>query len=56
MTKNEWNKANMRTLSCRVRKGYYERLKAIADAEDVSIHRIIINLLDRFMDEYEKGD
>lgn len=56
MTKQEWDAVNLRTISARVKTDYYNRLRAIAEAEETSIHRIIINLLDRFMDEYEKGE
>jgi len=56
MLKDEWNRENLATVSCRVRKEKYNRLRAIAEAEEVSIHRILTNLIDKFMDEYEKGD
>lgn len=56
MPKAQWDRENMATISCRVRKDYYDRLRAITEAEEISIHRLVINLLDQFMDEYEKGE
>ena len=53
---SKWDDKNMATISCRVRKDYYDRLREITEAEEISIHRLVINLLDRFMDEYEKED
>ena len=44
------------TISARVSPAYASRLREIAKAEDVSVHRIIINLLNQFMDEYEKEE
>ena len=52
----EWDRANMVTLSCRVRKEVADRLREITEAEEVSTHRLLLNLLTEFMDEYEKGD
>lgn len=52
----KWGKENLVTLSARVPVAYANRLRGIADKEEVSIHRIIINLLDTFMDDYEKED
>ena len=43
-------------LSCRVPQRYADRLKAITQTEEVSVHHLLINLLDKFMDEYEKED
>jgi predicted DNA-binding ribbon-helix-helix protein len=56
MSRQEWQAANMATLSARVHRDFYDRLRKITEAEEVSIHRLIINLLTRFMDEYEKED
>lgn len=56
MSKREWEQENMATISCRVHKDFYTRLRTITEAEEVSVHRLIINLLTKFMDEYEKGD
>lgn len=56
MSKQSWDKENLVTLSARVPVAYANRLRGIADKEEVSIHRIIINLLNTFMDEYEKED
>ena len=56
MTKQEWEGQNIRTVSARVRTDFYDRLRNIAEAEETSIHRIIVNLLTEFMSEYEKGE
>ena len=56
MGKQSWDSENLVTLSARVPVAYANRLRGIADKEEVSIHRIIINLLDTFMDDYEKED
>lgn len=56
MTKQEWEAQNLRTVSARMRTEEYIRLRNIAEAEETSIHRIVINLLTKFMDEYEKGE
>lgn len=56
MSKKEWDNKNIVTISARVPVAYANRLRGIADKEEVSIHRIIINLLNKFMDEYEKGE
>lgn len=56
MPNTQWDRENMATISCRVRREYYDRLREITEAEEISIHRLIINLLDDFMDEYKKED
>lgn len=56
MPNTTWDTQNMATISCRVRKDYLARLREITEAEEISIHRLVINLLDQFMDEYEKGE
>jgi len=56
MTRTQWDKKNMRTVSCRVRTDYYERLRAITEAEEISVHQLLKNLLDDFMDEYERKE
>ena len=56
MTREDWNRENLATVSCRMRRDQYDRLRMIAEAEEVSVHRILMNLLTKFMDEYEKGE
>jgi len=56
MTRTQWDKKNMRTISCRVRKEYYDRLRTITEAEEISVHQLLKNLLDDFMNEYERKE
>lgn len=50
---DKWDRANMIVLSCKVRRDYSDRLRAVCEARGDTINGVIRAALDRYLEQYE---